>query len=483
MVEKKLEEGNLARQENIPRVITIRASEKLQKIQLRVAAYTRVSSNTEDQLNSFAAQSKFYTTLISSRENWEMVDLYADEGITGTSAKKRPDFQRMMADCRRGLIDRILVKSISRFARNTKECLEAIRELKILGVSIYFEKENIDTATMSGEMMTTLFASFAQSESQSISGNMRWSYQKRMQSGNYLPGSAPYGYRIKDRKLVVNEKEAEVIRRIFRSYLDGDSMNKIAETLNCQQIYDRDDKLWYHTSISYILTNERYIGDSLWQKTYTTDSFPFQHVRNKGERTQYYVHETHVPIIDKDTYQRVQETLERRRQQYVSEHPELPYPLRKKLICKNCGRAFRRKVVRRTVYWCCPQHDKNSDLCCTKQIPKSQVYIAFCRAYFKLKHGAQPILPQMLDSLRKLRNRRMIWSLDVIELNKKISELICQNQVLATLKQRNLIDSDIFISQSNALTEQLRAAKLAKERLLVADSDKSIEQTQELIEK
>ena len=168
MAEKQIV-GSMALAGKEYRVITIEATEKEQTAELRVAAYARVSSASDDQLNSFAAQNRYYTTLISGKENWHLVDIYADEGITGTSAEKRPDFQRLLADCRRGKIDRVLVKSISRFARNTKECLEATRELKALGIGVCFEKENIDTATMSGEMMTALFASFAQAESESIS--------------------------------------------------------------------------------------------------------------------------------------------------------------------------------------------------------------------------------------------------------------------------------------------------------------------------
>lgn len=194
-----------------------------------------------------------------------------DEGITGTSAEKREDFQRLLADCRRGLIDRVLVKSISRFARNTKECLEVIRELKNLGIGVCFEKENIDTSTMSGEMMTTLFASFAQAESESISGNMRWSYQRRMRDGTYLPSSVPYGYRICDRQIVIDEEQAAVVRRIFKDYLAGINMAEIAAALNHAGVQKRKENptvIWHKASIRYILTNERYTGDSLWQKTY-----------------------------------------------------------------------------------------------------------------------------------------------------------------------------------------------------------------------
>lgn len=176
--------GSMALAERERRVITIEAAERPQEIKLRIAAYARVSSASEDQLNSFAAQQRYYTDLIASKENWMLVDIYADEGVTGTSAQKRADFQRLLTDCRRGLIDRILTKSISRFARNTKECLETIRELKLLGIGVCFEEQNINTAEMSGEMLTVIFASIAQSESESISKNVRWGIQKKNAARN-----------------------------------------------------------------------------------------------------------------------------------------------------------------------------------------------------------------------------------------------------------------------------------------------------------
>ena len=186
MDEKRLVDGATALAEKQSRVIKIEPAERPQNVRLRVAAYTRVSSDSEDQLNSFAAQNRYYTELISGKAEWRMVDIYADEGITGTSVAKRDDFQRMMADCRRGLIDQILVKSISRFARNTKDCLQNIRELKELGVNVRFEREGIDTVNVSSELITAIYAAFAQKESESISGNMRWSYQRRMESGTFV---------------------------------------------------------------------------------------------------------------------------------------------------------------------------------------------------------------------------------------------------------------------------------------------------------
>ncbi len=480
MAKNKLTDGSTALQEKQTRVITIEATEKPRDIKLRVAAYTRVSSASDDQLNSFAAQNRYYTTLISGKENWKLVDIYADEGITGTSAEKREDFQRLLADCRRGLIDRVLVKSISRFARNTKECLEALRELKLLGISVYFEKENIDTATISGEMMTTLLASFAQTESESISGNMRWSYQRRMQSGEFITCKAPFGYRLRNGTLEIEESEAEIIRLIFERYLSGQSTADIASEITSLGVPTRDGTpYWQHTTICYILQNEKYAGDSLLQKYYATDTLPIQKKRNQGCKDQYYISESHQPIIERSVFNKAQ-ALYRAKGSEIVNHPRNKNDFTLTIVCGNCGTYFRRKRCRDISYWVCRKHNYNKNDCFIEQIQEEKIKEAFLRLYYKLKHHGEPILSQMLSSLQAIRNRRMLWSLDVIELNKQISELSSQNQMLTTLKQQGLIDPDIFISQSNELAEQLRATKLKKEHLLVADSDSTIAQTQEL---
>ena len=240
MDKKRLVDGTTALAEKRPRVIKIEPAERPQNVRLRVAAYTRVSSDSEDQLNSFAAQNRYYTELISGKAEWRMVDIYADEGITGTSVAKRDDFQRMMADCRRGLIDQILVKSISRFARNTKDCLQNIRKLKELGVNVRFEREGIDTVNVSSELITAIYAAFAQKESESISGNMRWSYQRRMESGTFLPSSMAYGYRLDGNKIVIDPEAAlissgtaqagrawNLLRRPCRTAVDESGLRRI----------------------------------------------------------------------------------------------------------------------------------------------------------------------------------------------------------------------------------------------------------------
>ena len=263
---------------------------------------------------------------------------------------KRDDFQRMMADCRRGLIDQILVKSISRFARNTKDCLQNIRELKELGVNVRFEREGIDTVNVSSELITAIYAAFAQKESESISGNMRWSYQRRMESGTFLPPSTPYGYRIINKKIEIDPERAVIICKIFQWYLNGISKEQIAYKLNKAGVLSNQNKAWRAGGIHYILTNERYIGDSLWQKTYTTEAIPAVRHRNTGAREQYYVEGTHPPIISKEVFTKVQILIQMRKENYGKSPSETIHPLsRKASILQNekyCGDVLMQKTFR-----------------------------------------------------------------------------------------------------------------------------------------
>ena len=245
---------------------------------LRVAAYCRVSSDSSDQLHSYASQIRKYTEEISHHQGWELVDIYADEGLTGTRMEQREDFNRMMADCRKGRIDKVLVKSVSRFARNTKDCLAALRELMSLGVTVYFEKENINTETLTTELMVSVSGALAQQESISTSQNQRISYKRRMERGEFITCKAPYGYRIKDGKnLEIHEKEASIIRLIFTRYLSGESTTEIAAALTDMGLRTSgwEGACGTPSAVSYILQNEKYIGDALCQKTLATDSFPF----------------------------------------------------------------------------------------------------------------------------------------------------------------------------------------------------------------
>lgn len=466
------------------RVLVIEAAERPQDLQLRVAAYTRVSSDSEDQLNSFTAQNRYYTALISSKENWTMVDVYADRGITGTSAEKREDFQRLLADCRRGLIDRVLCKSISRFARNTTECLEAIRELKSLGIGITFEKEHIDTAKMSGEMLTAIFAAMAQKESESISQNGRLGVQMRMKNGTFIPSALPFGYtRASDGKIVIDKTRAPYIRAIFRDYVNGHNTNEIAAKMQRLQIKESilQNYCWTHKAVARILRNEKYSGNSLWQKTYRTDTLPIKAHLNHGERPQYFAEGSHPAIIDRSTFDTVQAMLAQRKERFYSPaNRDGGIPLR--VQCGYCGSRFRTYQENGIPYRICRTHaDKASD-CPIKRIPEAKLHSAFCRLYYKLKHHSDQILVPLIADLQTIRTRRFLWSPDIIELNKQISNLTSQNQLLAMLKQQGGVDPDIFISRSNELAEQLRAVKQEKSRLLNEKGDDTIARTQELIE-
>lgn len=290
----------------MPQVQVIQPIQQQPK-RLRVAAYARVSSDSEDQLNSLAVQVDYYTHLIQENPNWEFAGIYTDEGITGTSTKRREQFNRLMDDCRAGLIDRVLVKSASRFARNTADALSSVRELKSLGVTVAFEKEGFDTETSNGEMLLSIICAVAQEESLSISQNMKWGIHKRMRTGNYITNATPFGYTQINHQLVPEKNNAMIVNDIFKSYLSGMSINEIAEHLNT--IYPKENSKWNPRTIHAILRNEKYIGDSLYQKTYTTDSLPLKRYLNTGQRSKYYAMETHEGIISKTDYEKVQNLL------------------------------------------------------------------------------------------------------------------------------------------------------------------------------
>ena len=479
---KKAVNGNLAL--NGRQVLVINATEKQETKKLRVAAYARVSSDSSDQLNSFANQVTYYNTLISGKDGWEMVDVYADPGITGTSAAKRPDFQRMLSDCRKGKIDRILVKSISRFARNTKECLEIVRELKSIGVGVCFEEQNIDTSEVSGELLTAVFAAIAQKESESISQNMRWSYQHRMERGSYLPNSTAFGYKVEGGRVVIDEEKAQIVRQMFQDYLNGANSLEIAARLNQEHILSKNgrEENWTSGIILYMLSNERYIGDSLWQKTYCTDALPSKHVRNHGEREQYYAEETHPAIIDRKTFNAVQELKGKRREKGRIKGERHNSPLQRVIRCGNCGAAFTRKVGRGIAYWSCYTHCLSASECDMPRVRENEIKNAFLRMYHKLRSNNAQILLQLQADLRAVHNRRLLWSEKIVSLNQRISDITDENHLLAEMNSMGLVDPDLYIARSNRLAQDLKEAKQERDRLMNADDDRKRENTRDLLE-
>ena len=456
-----------------PRVITIPAASQENTRKLRVAAYARVSSNSEDQKHSFAAQNAYFSKLITDNPDWELADIYADQGITGTSIDKRDDFLRMMEDCRKGRIDRILVKSSSRFARNAKESLEAVRELAALGVSVYFEEQNIDTAQVSGEVLIAIFAALAQRESEAISKRRRWSYQVQMKKGQFNTCQAPIGYRLDGRELEVIPEEAKVVQRIFREYLSGRNSRELARMLNEENVLGLD---WKYNTIDYILQNERYAGNALLQKRYTTDTLPFCLKKNRGERPQYFVEDINEAIVSQKIFDKAQALRRERRVAQGQMHNKVSQHMR----C-SCGSPIRAKQVRDRWYWVCCWHDERHT-CPLMPIPEEEVEQAFLRLYYRLKHYGIDVLTQLISDLYAVRTGSLLWSENIVEINKQISDSASQERLLTQLKQQGSVDPDIFISRGNLLAERRRELKLQKERILQSEEDHTIQQTQDMLD-
>ncbi len=282
------------------------------KPKLRVAAYCRVSTDSDEQTTSYEAQIEHYTKFIEANPEWTLAGIYADDGISGTNTKKREEFNKMIDECKAGNIDMIITKSISRFARNTLDCLKYIRQLKDKNIPVLFEKENINSMDSKGEVLLTSMASLAQQESQSLSQNVKMGIQYRYQQGKVVINAKRLlGYtKYADGNLIIEPKEAEVVKRIFREYLEGFSSNKIAKGLMDDGILNGAGNAKWHTSnITSILRNEKYMGDALLQKTITTDYLTKTRVKNKGAAPQYYVEDNHEAIIPKDLFMLVQQEL------------------------------------------------------------------------------------------------------------------------------------------------------------------------------
>ena len=288
-----------------------------EKPKLRVAAYCRVSTDSDEQATSYEAQVEHYTEYIQKNPDWEFAGIYADDGISGTNTKKREEFNRMIDDCKAGNIDMIITKSISRFARNTLDCLKYIRQLKDMNISVLFEKESINTMNAKGEVLITIMTSLAQQESQSLSQNVKMGLQYRYQQGKVQINHNRFlGYtKDADGNLIIDPEQAEIVKRIYREYLEGLSMDKIAAGLERDGILTgAGGKRWHTSIINKILRNEKYIGDALLQKTYTTDFLNKTRVKNNGLVPQYYVEGNHEAIIPKEIYLQVQEELFRLRE-------------------------------------------------------------------------------------------------------------------------------------------------------------------------
>lgn len=364
----------------IPASKPLHAPTAHRKGKLRVAAYCRVSTDSEEQLNSYKAQKSYYAHIISEKEEWELAGIYADEGISGTSLKKREEFKRMIAACKRGRIDLIITKSISRFARNTVDCLNTVRMLKALGIGVIFEKENINTLTESSEFLITLFSSFAQAESESLSKNVAWGLRKSMEAGNVnIPYATFLGYRKgPDGLPEIVPEEAEVVRLIYRRYIDGWSVHQIkSELLQIGARTATGATAWHISTIMSILTNEKYCGDALLQKSYISDCISKKKKKNHGELPMYYIKDHHPAIVSRAVFQWVQEEIARRNsKRKVSEKTSQTergkysgkYALSERIVCGECGSRYRRVTwtshgKKRVVWRCISRLDHGKKYC------------------------------------------------------------------------------------------------------------------------
>lgn len=337
----------------------------------RVAAYARVSSGKDAMLHSLSAQIGYYSEMIQEHPGWLYAGVYSDEALTGTK-ENRSGFQSLLADCRVGKIDMVIVKSISRLARNTVTLLETVRELKFLGVDIYFEEQNIHTLSSKGELMLTILASYAQEESLSVSEKQKWRIQKNFKEGKPW-NSTMLGYRNVNGTLTVVPEEAEIVKRIFGMYLSGMGIQSIANTVNREGIPTRFGAKFKRFAISKMLRNEAYTGNLLLQKTFKDNHITKRTIINRGELPMYYVEKAHEAIIPSETFQKVQEMITQRAEKNAPPSLEKPavYPFTSLITCAKCGKHFRRKTVRGKPIWICPVfNNEGKDVCAAKQIPE-----------------------------------------------------------------------------------------------------------------
>jgi site-specific DNA recombinase len=440
---------------------------------LRIAPYCRVSSSSEDQLHSYAAQIDYYTKLVSANPDWELMDVYADEGISGTAMDKRDDLNRLISDCKKGKIDKILIKAFHRLARNTTDCLTIIRDLKLMGVSVRSERERLDTENMSNEMLVMLWANMAQEESVSISKNMRWSYRKRMRAGEFITCKAPFGYElINGKELKPKPEEADIVRWVFDSYLRGISPEEIAKRLDVMGISTPErSKTWRPAAIRYILTNEKYIGDTLAQKNMSTDDFPFVKKPNKGEKDQYYIKNSHPAIISRDVFKKAK-TLMAMRRPATGQMPKT-YPLSGKIVCGECNAVFkRRQSASGYIAWVCRKHDRSRFNCAMPRIAETAIYSAFSRMTRKLKHYANIILEPTVSQLCELQSTLQRDHTGIVSIRQELANISEQAHTLSRLRRQSLLsDADWQTHMNEINTRQYELRR--KLRTLIENDDLS----------
>ena len=442
----------------------------------RVAAYCRVSTDSEEQLNSYEAQKSYYTQKIADSPDWEMAGIYADEGISGTSMKKRTEFKKMITACKRGRIDLIITKSLSRFARNTVDCLETVRLLKANGIGVYFEKENINTLTESSEFLITLFSGFAQAESESLSKNVAWGWRKSAEAGNvYFQYKRMLGYRKgADGQPEIVPEEAEIIRRIYRRYLAGCSLGQIKQELEQDNIPTAQKvERWSSAVIHNILTNEKYMGDALLQKTYITDCITKKVKKNMGERPMYYVENNHPAIVSREMFDQVQKEMTRRSSKrkvlQKSGKTELgkysgKYALTELLVCGECGSPYKRVTwarngKKRIVWRCVSRLEFGTKYCHNSPtLDESRLHNAILAAMNEYAAIRQEVCPDVLAMVEEAKRAMSQAGAMLLELKKRMDAVSQEQSDVLDRLLANMVDAELN-ARMKALTDEKEALK------------------------
>jgi len=423
---------------------------KKEKSKLRVAAYCRVSTDSDEQASSYQVQIEHYTSYINGNSEWELAGIFADDGITGTSTKKREVFNRMIEVCMDGKIDIIITKSISRFARNTLDCLKYIRQLKDKNIPVFFEKENINTIDSKGEIMLTIMASLAQQESQSLSQNVKLGIQYRYQQGEVKINHNRFlGYTKDENKhLVIDPEDAIVVKRIYREYLEGASFLQISRGLEADKILTAaNKKKWRPETLKKILQNEKYIGDALLQKTYTVDFLSKKRVVNNGIVPQYYVENNHEPIIPREIFIQVKEEMIRRTNLYAGKNGKKrvyssKYALSSIVYCSECGEIFRRvhwnnRGCRSIVWRCVSRLEEKGSACTSPTINEEVLQAAIVKAINEILGSKETLIASLQTNIMSVLNEENDKAIN--EIDAKLEEL--QNKLIGLASSKGSYES------------------------------------------
>lgn len=455
----------------------------------KVAAYCRVSTDNEDQKNSYDSQVRHYRDYISQRPDWQLVDIYADEGISGTQADKRQDFQRLINDCKNGEIDYIVTKAIARFARNTLDTLKYVRMLKDMQVGVYFEEENIDTLTMDGELLLTILSSVAQQEVENTSAHVKKGLKMKMQRGELVgfQGCLGYDYDVETKSLSINEGEAKIVRYIFKRYLEGIGGKVIARELE-ELGYKSPRGLdhWNDTTVLGIIKNEKYKGDVLMGKTFTVDPISKRRLSNLGEEDKYYIKDDHAPIISPEDFDKAQEIRLRRagNKKTVAnvngkrERYSKMYAFSSMLECGFCGsvlsrRSWHSRSDYRKVVWHCVTSIKKGKKYCkhSKGLEEFAIEGAFMEAYRQLYYSNESAIPNLLEVIEEELSDNSL-NKELKKITKKLRNLLKKEENLVNLKLNNQISETLYNEKYNEILserEMLSEEKINVETTLKSD--------------